>query len=135
MKPSSVTELLFKQLNYRAENQKVIATNIANLDTPGFKTKSLQFKNELEKSQEKQSISLNTTHSNHIQMAQLQGSGRNYRLEEVKDLPEQNDGNNVNLDTQMSQMSQNNVMFSALQNSIKKDSMWFKTVIDSSSKN
>lgn len=135
MKPSSVTELLFKQLNFRAENQKVIATNIANLDTPGFKTKSLAFKNELEKSKEQQMLSLRTTHSSHIQTAQLQGNSKNYRVEEVKGLPEQNDGNNVNLDTQMSQMSQNNVMFSALQNSIKKDSLWFKTVVDSSSKN
>ena len=56
-------------------------------------------------------------------------------LYEVEGLPEQNDGNNVNLDTQMSNMSKNSIMFSAIQNSIKKDSAWFKTVIDASSKN
>jgi len=50
-------------------------------------------------------------------------------------LHEQNDGNNVNLDTQMSQQAQNSMMFSAIQNSVKKDISWFKSVIDASAKN
>jgi hypothetical protein len=31
MQPSNVTDLLFKELNYRGERQKVIASNIANI--------------------------------------------------------------------------------------------------------
>ncbi len=134
MDASSVTELLFKQLNFRGEQQKVISTNIANIDTPGFKTKELKFNDELDKSQSEHDLKLNTTHSGHMNI-ESEVSGKDYYINEVKDLHEQNDGNNVNLDTQMSTMAQNSIMFSAIQSSIKKDSAWFKSVIDASSKN
>jgi len=134
MQPSSVTELLFQQLNYRGERQKVISSNIANIDTPEYKTKDLQFKDQLQKSNESYSLKLSTTHNMHMSLT-VDAKKRNFDIYEVKGLVEQNDGNNVNLDTQMSEMSKNSIMFNAVQNSIKKDSAWFKTMIDSSSKN
>ena len=134
MEASSVTELLFKQLNFRGERQKVISTNIANIDTPGFKTKELKFDDELNKSQAQNDLKLNLTHSGHMNI-KPETTGKGYSIEETKGIIEQNDGNNVYLDTQMSTMSQNSVMFSAIQSSIKKDSSWFKSVIDASSKN
>ena len=134
MQPSNVTDLLFQQLNFRGERQKVISSNIANIDTPDYKTKDLKFKNELDKSNHEEQLRLARTHNNHLPL--MDSSNKNsMELYEVQGLEEQNDGNNVNLDTQMSNMSKNSIMFGALQNSIKKDSMWFKTVIDSSSKN
>jgi len=134
MEPSSVTELLFQQLNFRGERQKVISSNIANIDTPDYKTKDLHFKDQLEKSKEEHDLKLSITHANHIRL-NTNIDEDNFDLYEVQGLIEQNDGNNVNLDTQMSEMSKNSIMFTAVQNSIKKDSLWFKNVIDSSSKN
>ncbi|GAB1465413.1 hypothetical protein MASR2M54_09130 [Aliarcobacter cryaerophilus] len=58
----------------------------------------------------------------------------NPRLIEVPNLIEQNDGNNVNLDSQMSEQSKNKVLFDAIQSSIKKDSRLFRSVIDASGK-
>jgi flagellar basal-body rod protein FlgB len=134
MQPSSVTDLLFQQLNFRGERQKVISSNIANIDTPEYKTKDLKFKSALDKSNYDAQLKLTRTHSNHLPM--MDNSGKNsMELYEVQGLEEQNDGNNVNLDTQMSNMSKNSIMFNAIQNSIKKDSLWFKTVVDASSKN
>jgi len=134
MQPSSVTDLLFQQLNFRGERQKVISSNIANIDTPDYKTKELKFKNELDKSKYESQLKLTRTNNHHLPL--MDDSNKNsMELYEVKGLEEQNDGNNVNLDTQMSNMSKNSIMFSAIQNSIKKDSAWFKTVIDASSKN
>jgi len=134
MQASNVTELLFQQLNFRGEKQKVISSNIANIDTPDYKTKDLKFENELVKSNQEAQLKLTRTHNNHLPL--MDNSSKNgMKLYEVQGLEEQNDGNNVNLDTQMSNMSKNSIMFSAIQNSIKKDSTWFKTVIDSSSKN
>jgi len=134
MQPSSVTELLFQQLNFRGERQKVISSNIANIDTPDFKTKDLHFEDALRKSKEEENLKLSITHSNHIRLDNNIDKS-NFSLYEVENLIEQNDGNNVNLDTQMSEMSKNSIMFKALQSSIKKDSLWFKTVVDASSKN
>jgi len=134
MQASNVTELLFQQLNFRGERQKVISSNIANIDTPDYKTKDLKFKDQLQKANEEHTLKLSTTHSMHMSLSEDMKKS-NFDMYEVKGLVEQNDGNNVNLDTQMSEMSKNNVMFSAVQNSIKKDSAWFKTMIDASSKN
>jgi len=134
MQPSSVTDLLFQQLNFRGERQKVISTNIANIDTPDFKTKELKFQDQLNRSDNQYKLKLSRTHINHISFKD-ESSNSNMKLYEVNGLKEQNDGNNVNLDSQMSEMSKNSIMFSALQNSIKKDSVWFKSVIDASSKN
>jgi len=134
MQPSSVTDLLFQQLNYRGERQKVISSNIANIDTPDYKTKELKFKDQLQKSNEAHDLKLTTTHNMHMSLSNDK-TDTNFDIYEVKGLVEQNDGNNVNLDTQMSEMSKNSIMFNAVQSSIKKDSAWFKTMIDASSKN
>jgi flagellar basal-body rod protein FlgB len=41
MEASKVTGNLFEQLNFRGEKQKVISSNIANVNTPNYKTKDL----------------------------------------------------------------------------------------------
>ena len=138
MEASSVSSLLFKQLGLKAEQQKVISSNIANIDTPGYKTKELNFNDELKRSQIDSSnqLQLVVTNKNHIQIESINKKVVNpYVISNVKGLDEQNDGNNVNLDTQMSNMAQNSVMFQAIQSSIKKDTLWFKNVVDSAAKN
>lgn len=134
MQASNVTDLLFQQLNFRGERQKVISSNIANIDTPDYKTKDLSFQSHLDRAQKETQLQLSRTHSGHLPLMESNQQDT-MKLYEVKGLHEQNDGNNVNLDTQMSEMSKNSIMFNAIQNSIKKDSSWFKTVIDASSKN
>lgn len=134
MKPSSVTQTLFSQLNFRGDRQKVISGNIANINTPGYKTKELVFENELKKADDSR-LKLYTTDKNHLSSFSSDVSPVTKRVVDVKGLEEQNDGNNVNLDTQMSEMAKNKVIFDAIQASIRKDSSLFKSVIEASSKN
>ena len=47
MHASEVSGKLFEQLNFRGERQKVISSNIANVNTPDYKTKDLVFAEEL----------------------------------------------------------------------------------------
>jgi len=135
MQPSNVTGLLFQQLNFRGEKQKVISSNIANIDTPRYKTKNLKFKDHLDSSNDDFNIQLTRTNSKHFPSLIEAKNDNLFKKFEVQGLEEQNDGNNVNLDTQMAEMSKNSIMFKAIQNSIKKDSVWFKSIIDASSKN
>ncbi|WP_320034915.1 flagellar basal body rod protein FlgB [Campylobacterota bacterium DY0563] len=136
MKASGVTDILFDQLSFRGERQKVISSNIANINTPNYKTKELVFENELKKVDDSKNLALKTTNSMHISVASTnQVNNDKSRLVEVKGLEEQNDGNNVNIDKQMSEMSKNKVIFDALQSSIKKDSALFKSVIEASKNN
>ncbi|MGM0519209.1 MAG: flagellar basal body rod protein FlgB [Campylobacterota bacterium] len=134
MEASSVTNALFSQLNFRGERQKVISSNIANINTPNYKTKELVFEYELNKAREPR-LQMAQTANNHLPNVNSVKNMPNPRLTEVQGLQEQNDGNNVNIDTQMGEMSKNKVIFDALQSSIKKDSRLFRSVIESSAKN
>ena len=134
MEASSVTNKLFEQLNFRGERQKVISSNIANINTPNYKTKELVFEDELNNSISN-SLQLKCTNSRHMSSIKSSAMNCNPRLTEVKNLEEQNDGNNVNLDTQMGEMSKNKILFDAIQSSIKRDSRLFRSVIESSAKN
>ncbi len=135
MKPSSVTDLLYDQLSFRSDRQKIISSNIANINTPGYKTKDISFESELQKVQNKNDLKMVTTNQNHIPFEQTTIQPTQPQVYDVKGLQEQNDGNNVNLDREMSQMAQNQIAFNALQASVKKDSAWLKEVIASSGKN
>ncbi len=135
MKPSSVTDLLFNQLSFRSDRQNVISSNIANINTPNYKTKDLIFEHELKKVDANKDLQMAITNSKHINGFDQIPKPNTANLIEIKGLEEQNDGNNVNLDTQMSEMSKNKVIFDALQSSIKKDSRLFRSVIESSQKN
>ena len=135
MDASNVTQTLFNHLNFRAERQKVISSNIANINTPNYKTKELSFESQLQEKNKLKDLELSTTHQNHIKEPVANSKKINTQLYEVENLQEQNDGNNVNLDTQMSEMAKNNTIFQALQASIRKDVTFFTSVIDASAKN
>ncbi|MCT7582170.1 flagellar basal body rod protein FlgB [Aliarcobacter butzleri] len=132
MEASKVTGNLFEQLNFRGEKQKVISSNIANVNTPNYKTKDLVFEEELDKNSN--ILQLKRTTNNHMYNLDFTQSS-NQKLIQVPGLVEQNDGNNVNLDSQMSEQSKNKILFDGIQATIKRDSNLFKSVIDSSSKN
>ena len=133
MQASSVTDILFKNLAYRSERHKIIAANIANVNTPKYKTKDVKFENYLNKKND--DLPLKVTHKNHIPFFIEDQPKAKYEVYEVKGLQEQNDGNNVDLDREISNMAQNRMLFYAISNSIKKDSNWFKMVVDASAKN
>ncbi|QEZ88540.1 flagellar basal body rod protein FlgB [Aliarcobacter cibarius] len=133
MNASKISGTLFEQLNFRAERQKVISSNIANVNTPDYKTKELVFDDELNLAM-KNSLQMNQTNRMHMNNIDINSRLSNPRLVEVKGLQEQNDGNNVNLDSQISEQSKNKVILDAIQTAIKRDSRLFRNMIDSSSK-
>ncbi len=135
MEASSISSKLFEQLNFRGERQKVISSNIANINTPGYKTKELVFEDELKNSITNNSLQMTATNSRHMTNVNSSLANSNPKLMEVENLEEQNDGNNVNIDTQMGEMSKNKVLFDAIQSSIKRDSKLFRSVVESSAKN
>ncbi len=63
---SPVLQVLEKQLNAAALTQKVIANNLANVNTPGFKKSSVRFLDELKKALDSRTLPLLTTHPCHL---------------------------------------------------------------------
>ena len=133
MNASNVSSTLFEQLNFRAERQKVISSNLANVNTPNYKTKDLVFDEQLNLAT-KNSLQMSQTNNKHMRNIDPTSNLSNPRLLEVKGLQEQNDGNNVNLDAQISEQSKNKVIIDAIQSAIKRDSRLFRSMIDSSAK-
>jgi flagellar basal-body rod protein FlgB len=82
---------LEKYMDVLSARQKVITSNIANADTPGYKTRDLDFQSEFENA--------------------LRGGEP--RPVEVTGLRTQNDGNNVNLDRESRMLAENALRFSA----------------------
>lgn len=106
-----VIRILEKALNVRALNQKVIASNISNVDTPGYKEKTIDFSTELER--------------------QIGQSGE--VVVRVVDKPsegnERLDENSVNLEDQVMKMTENSLYYDALVQTISKKFSMIKYVI------
>lgn len=101
--------ILEKSLDASMLNQKVIANNIANVDTPNFKTNSVEFEDILKSAIEKKDDSSN-----------------NFSLDDaIKDVEPKvvqsnatssmrTDGNNVDIDSEMAELSKNTIKYDSL---------------------
>jgi flagellar basal-body rod protein FlgB len=78
-------------MNVVSLRQKLVASNIANADTPGYKTQDLDFQSSF--------------------MSALDGGAP--RPTEITSLPTRNDGNNVDLDREARLLAENAMRFSA----------------------
>ncbi|MFW6126584.1 MAG: flagellar basal body rod protein FlgB [Thermodesulfobacteriota bacterium] len=70
--PDSTLHLLEKSLSWHNRGQEIIAGNLANLETPGFTRKELNFKEVLRDYLQGLSIKLAATNPRHIQGARLE---------------------------------------------------------------
>lgn len=139
IEPTRAHELMNKALDYRAQRQDMIASNIANADTPFYRPRDVHFESML--AQRKAEIFDSSTKQ--LEMAQTD----NRHLTAPTDRSStsaitffrnghgaRNDGNSVDIDVETTEMSKNSLMFNALLAAKKKGSMIYKSVIDASSK-
>jgi len=104
-------------LNGSLARQKVIAHNVSNINTPGFKRFLVDFEEQLANPQRKPAqLPLKVTRARHISIPV------NEDFAVTRDLSPglRADGNNVNLEQEMSLMVKNNVYFNAALNQINK---------------
>ncbi len=136
----SRTSVLAKEaLNYRAVREKMIASNIANADTPFYKPRDIEFSEYMKQKkaeimgEKNDKLELATTNSAHIPLQKSSSASmpttyfRNGHMA-------RNDGNSVDLDVETTELSKNSIMFNALIQAIKKDGKIFKSVIEASEK-
>jgi flagellar basal-body rod protein FlgB len=92
-----ITNQIEHYMNLLSARQKLVASNIANVDTPGYKTKDIDFQFEF--------------------MSLMQGGTPN--VVETPDLVVKNDGNNVSLDREARLLSENALRFNLASNLMK----------------
>ncbi len=130
--------LATQALDFRALRQKLIAGNIANVDTPFYKARDIRFEDVLarqahtleEKGPKLQMAKTDPKHMDPIDTQNSQTASYFFRGTHTT----RNDGNNVDIDVETTEMSKNAIMFEALTNAIKKEGMIFKSVLEASSK-
>jgi flagellar basal-body rod protein FlgB len=91
-------------LGYRSQKNKVIMSNIANMDTPGYKPKDYVFKSDLNKAMDDQnSLALIKTDKKHLPGDQEDLSENNFKVTET--------GDKVKMDEEMTSLAQNHLMY------------------------
>lgn len=90
--------VLEQLMTISANRQKVIAHNIANVDTPGYRRKELNFEEELLRAVEDNDITA---------MREVEG-----KITESMDPTLRNDGNNVDINKEMGQLNKNSMAYS-----------------------
>lgn len=100
-------------LNVRAYRQQVIASNIANADTPNYKARDIDFREALNGALggKPSGLPLTTTSARHLAGSGEQGLDGNlkYRTEEQGAI----DGNTVSMDVERSAFAENSVQYQA----------------------
>ncbi len=95
-----VAQSLEVYLDLVATRQKLVASNVANLDTPGYRTRDIDFQNELASALTRTRAGQDAVHSAMPPAAT-----------EVEGLALNNDGNNVSLDREARMMAENAMRF------------------------
>lgn len=103
----SITQLE-KYMDVLAARQRLVASNIANVDTPGYHTQDIDFQSAFE--------------------SELSGAGP-AAPGEVEGLRTKNDGNNVSLNRETRLLSENSIRFSAASNLLKSNLRILKSAI------
>ncbi|KAA0014459.1 flagellar basal body rod protein FlgB [Billgrantia pellis] len=103
-------------LGLRQERHKVLASNIANADTPNYKARDIDFASELKKAVEHggaggEGLALARTSDRHL-AGQGLASPRQELLYRVPDQPSL-DGNTVDMDRERTQFADNSVRYQA----------------------
>ncbi|MGQ7248684.1 flagellar basal body rod protein FlgB [Halomonas sp. V046] len=100
-------------LSLRNERQKVLASNIANADTPGYKARDLDFAKALESAQRQSGsdgLALSRTSAHHLSGQGHASPAARELLYRVPDQPSL-DGNTVDMDRERSAFADNTVRY------------------------
>ncbi len=113
--------LLNKVLDLRAEKQRVISSNIANAETPGYQKATYSFEDNLRNAiNNGSSINLETTHTNHIPLYPQNIDTVEGELTREKDSTGIGDENSVSVDAEMIDLSKNQLMYETAAKLLKK---------------
>ncbi len=103
---------------------EVISNNIANVNTPYYKKQTVNFEDELAKALDSGSFKGRTTNAKHLPIGAQAASHVEAEVAVVKDQSMRNDGNNVDIDEEMANLSKNTIQYrtlaSALDNELTK---------------
>jgi len=106
--------LLERSLDLRTLNQRVLASNIANMDTPNYKAVELEVAEEMNRGEKSNpGISLVRTHVNHLPVQNKAMNRVKLKAAKAPDFSLRGDGNTVDIDRTMGRLAKNTLLFNA----------------------
>lgn len=116
--------LLEQAISAASVRHKVIADNIANVNTPGFKRSEVRFEDVLRETMESNTkLAMSSTNKKHIvQSAPVSTAPQIHVLNENS---VRSDGNNVDIEVEMANMAKNTIYYDA---SIQQLNRYFTTI-------
>ncbi|MTT32285.1 flagellar basal body rod protein FlgB [Terrilactibacillus sp. BCM23-1] len=110
-----------KAMNRSVAIQNVTAQNVSNVDTPNYKAKQVVFQDELD-----HAMQAKKTETRHLSFS---GDHAEYHIINSTAGAIQSNGNNVDIDAQMTTLAQNQIHYQALETAINHKFNQFKTVL------
>lgn len=112
-------DALSKSLDMRSQQETIISSNIANADTPGYQAQELDFEDSLANALELRETNLARTDGKHLdaggQIGDVKGDLHRQTNNVVRE-----DGNTVDRDAEMVKLAENQIMYSAAADLVKK---------------
>ncbi|MUK89921.1 flagellar basal body rod protein FlgB [Ornithinibacillus sp. L9] len=102
---------LEKSLDYASAKNQTISTNLANVDTPNYKTQDVVFKNVLNDALSS-NISAKQTNEKHMPFGDNPHSS--FKVVTNNNTNYNHNGNNVDVDKEMSELAKNQIYYQAL---------------------
>jgi flagellar basal-body rod protein FlgB len=132
-------DIMQKSLYYRTIRQDLIASNIANADTPFYKPRDIRFEDALREEVDKKfdippktpKLELARTNPMHLEPKDIDDASKPIVFFRDGHLA-RNDGNSVDIDVETTELAKNNIAYNATLQALRKDIEIFKAVIDSS---
>ncbi|HAA1807326.1 flagellar basal body rod protein FlgB [Campylobacter jejuni] len=138
--PFKSKELVTGALAGRNLRNQLINANLANVDTPFYKTRDIEFEtalvnraNEIFKKNDNKELQLAVTEEEHQKPWKFPDPSKSTIYLRDGHLA-RNDANTVDLDVETTEMSKNTVMITALDGVLRRQSNIFSSILDASSK-
>ena len=121
--------LLNQAMNASDLRQKTISTNIANINTPGYKVERVLFEEKMRKASSSNELALSRTNDKHLF---INGTSIEQGPEVVRktNTSLKDNGNNVDLDYEMSEKAVNELYYNALQRQVNHELSQLNYVIN-----
>ena len=126
---SSIYNVLEKSIDGATLRQQVLANNLANIDTPGFKRSDVEFKTALQQSLNRKGIKGSITHSDHIPVGRKSLNNISPTIHRDTRTTMRLDGNNVDIEMESAEMAKNTIYHSAMTQQLINKFNTMKTVI------
>ena len=120
---------LERALSTASLKQQVHSSNIANVDTPGYKSKQVSFQTALTDAQNNLSISSYKTNSKHISFSN-ENTHFNPTIKVNGDTTYKPNGNNVDMDLEMAELAKNQLWYNAVTERVNGKLNSLQTVIN-----